>query len=101
MTDTPALRRIGVLVGGIAIAGAATWMAGCSSDRGKEEPSESPVPTQQSPSPSPSGPPPSGPPASATEKAPTLTPGGPNSFTPSVIAPQAPTALPGNVVTGQ
>ena len=100
MTNTTTIRRVGVMIGGIAIAGTATWMAGCSSDRGKEEPTETPAPTQQSPAPSSPAPPP-GPPASPTEKAPTLTPGGPNSFTPSVIAPPAPTALPGNVVTGQ
>lgn len=99
MTNTTTIRRVGVLIGGVAIAGAATWMAGCSTDRDNKEPTKTPEPTQQSPSPS--GPPPSGPPASPTEKAPTLTPGGPNSFTPTVIAPPAPTALPGNVITGQ
>ncbi len=36
------------------------------------------------------------PPAEPTEKAPRLDPGGPNPFTPSVIAPQAPTAIPGD-----
>ena len=30
----------------------------------------------------------------------TLNPGGPNSFSPGVKAPGAPTALPGNVITG-
>ena len=36
------------------------------------------------------------PPAEPTEKAPRLDPGGPNPFSPSVIAPPAPTAPPGD-----
>ena len=36
------------------------------------------------------------PPASPTEKAPRLDPNGPNPFSPSVHAPAAPTAVPGN-----
>ncbi len=36
------------------------------------------------------------PPPSPTEKAPRLDPGGPNPFSPSVIAPAAPTAPPGD-----
>jgi hypothetical protein len=36
------------------------------------------------------------PPPSPTEKAPRLDPGGPNPFSPSVIAPPAPTAPPGD-----
>ncbi len=35
-------------------------------------------------------------PAEPTEKAPRLDPGGPNPFSPSVIAPPAPTAPPGD-----
>ena len=92
-------RRAALLVGGVAVVTMATWTAGCTK---KEEPTKPPEsPTQTSgPAPS-SAPPPSGAPISPTEKAPTLTPGGPNSFTPTVIAPGAPTALPGNVITGQ
>jgi len=52
VTNTTTIRRVGVMIGGIAIAGTATWMAGCSSDRGTEEPTETPAPTQQSPAPS-------------------------------------------------
>lgn len=95
--------KVGLVLGGAAVVGMATITAGCSNDR--DTPSETPEPTTTSGAPSPSAsspaPPPSGPPASPTEKAPTLTPGGPNSFTPTVIAPGAPTALPGNVITGQ
>jgi len=94
--------RIGLLLGGIAIAGMTAMTAGCS--QGEDKPSETPEPTKTSGAPSPSAsspaPSPTGQPPSPTEKAPTLTPGGPNSFTPSVVAPAAPTALPGNVVTG-
>ena len=94
--------RVGLLLGGAAIVGMTAMTAGCSQD--KDKPSETPEPTKTSGAPSPSAsapaPSPDGPPVSPTEKAPTLTPGGPNSFTPSVMAPAAPTALPGNVVTG-
>lgn len=93
MKSPDLFRRIGLLVGGVAIVSMATSMAGCTK---KEEPTKTPEPTPTSASA-----PPSGPPVSPTEKAPTLTPGGPNSFTPTIVAPPAPTALPGNVVTGQ
>lgn len=90
-------RRISVLLGGIVAVGVTTLSA-CSS--AGEEPAKTTEPSQTAPSAS--SPAPSSPaPLSPTEKAPTLTPGGPNSFTPSVIAPAAPTALPGNVITGQ
>ena len=36
------------------------------------------------------------PPAEPTEKAPRIDPGGPNPFSPGVIAPPAPTAVPGD-----
>ena len=92
--------RIGLLIGGVAIVGMTAMTAGCG--KGEDKPSETPEPTKTSGAPAPSGssPVPGGPTASPTEKAPTLTPGGPNSFTPSVVAPGAPTALPGNVITG-
>ncbi len=104
--------RLGLLLGGIAVVGMTALTAGCG--KGEDKPAETPEPTKTSGAPAPSpeptqapspsgsapAPAPSGQPASPTEKATTLTPGGPNSFTPSVIAPAAPTALPGNVVTG-
>jgi len=70
--------------------------AGCSKGGDKDKPSQTPSPNQSSSAPAPS----SEAPPSPTEKASTMTPGGANSFTPSVLAPRAPTALPGNVITG-
>ncbi|MFN8042199.1 MAG: hypothetical protein U0S13_02425 [Mycobacterium sp.] len=52
----------------------------------KEAPSTTPSTSTSAPAPSP------------TEK--NVGPGGANSFTPTVKAPPAPTALPGNVITG-
>ena len=52
----------------------------------KEAPSETSTTTTTTTTPS----------ASPTEKAPRLDPGGPNPFSPSVIAPPAPTAPPGD-----
>lgn len=92
MKSTDVSARIGLLLGGVAIIGMTAMTAGCSKD--KDKPAETPSPSSSAPAPS------SQAPASPTEKAPTLPPGGPNKFTPSVLAPPAPTALPGNVVTG-
>jgi len=99
MKSTDISARIGLLLGGVAIIGMTAMTAGCSKD--KDKPAETTSPTPSSSAPAPSSPAPSSQaPASPTEKAPTLTPGGPNKFTPSVLAPPAPTALPGNVITG-
>lgn len=99
MKSTDISARIGLLLGGVAIIGMTAMTAGCSKDMDK--PAETTSPTPSSSAPAPSSPAPSSQaPASPTEKAPTLTPGGPNKFTPSVLAPPAPTALPGNVITG-
>lgn len=99
MKSTDISARIGLLLGGVAIIGMTAMTAGCSKD--KDKPTETTSPTPSSSAPAPSSPAPSSQaPASPTEKAPTLTPGGPNKFTPSVLAPPAPTALPGNVITG-
>ena len=109
MKSTDVSARIALLLGGVAIIGMTAMTAGCSKDKDKPAETTSPTPSSSAPAPSspaPSSPAPSSPapssqaPASPTEKAPTLTPGGPNKFTPSVLAPPAPTALPGNVVTG-
>jgi hypothetical protein len=78
------------LLGGLAVAGGA--LAACSTDTKTE-----PVKTSQSNvAPSSSGAP------SPTEKAVSpITPGnGGNSFSPQITARPAPTALPGNVITG-
>ncbi|WP_328362462.1 hypothetical protein OG976_12320 [Mycobacterium sp. NBC_00419] len=77
-------RQIALVAGGVAIVGMGTLTA-CSKDKEKAPETTSPTSTS-APAPSP------------TEKA--VSPGGANSFTPTVKAPPAPTALPGNVITG-
>jgi hypothetical protein len=81
-------RQLALAAGALAIFGMGTLTA-CSKDT-KEKPAETTAPTQSSGAPSSNAP-------SPTEKA---VGGGANSFTPSVKARPAPTALPGNVVTG-
>lgn len=81
-------RQFALAAGALAIVGMGALSA-CSSDT-KEKPTETKAPSSQSSAPATSNAP------SPTEKA----VGGPNSFTPSVKAKPAPTALPGNVVTG-
>lgn len=76
-------RRIGVLVGGIAIAGASA-LSGCSQTAEKPAPASSSV--QVSPT---------------EKKIPTLSPGGPNQIAPSGQGPTEPTALPGNGTSGR
>ena len=83
-------RRITLLLGGFAVVGV-TALSGCSPS--SEKPAKTTEPSQTAPSSSGAVP-------SPTEKAPTLTPGVPNSFSPGIKAPSAPTALPGNVITG-
>jgi hypothetical protein len=78
-------RQIALFAGGLAIVGMGTLTA-CGKSGEKSPSSTTPTTTTSAPAPSP------------TEKA--VSPGGPNSFTPSVKAPPAPTALPGNVITG-
>jgi hypothetical protein len=77
-------RQIALCAGGLAIVGMGTLTA-CGKS-GENAPSSTTSTTTSAPAPSP------------TEKA--VSPGGPNSFTPTVKAPPAPTALPGNVITG-
>ncbi|APE17701.1 hypothetical protein H7J51_20995 [Mycobacterium crocinum] len=78
-------RQIALFAGGLAIVGMGTLTA-CGKSKEKAPESTTPTTTTSAPAPSP------------TEKA--VSPGGPNSFTPTVKAPPAPTALPGNVITG-
>ncbi|GAY15893.1 hypothetical protein [Mycobacterium sp. shizuoka-1] len=78
-------RQIALFAGGLAIVGMGTLTA-CGKDKEKAPESTTPTTSTSAPAPSP------------TEKA--VSPGGPNSFTPTVKAPPAPTALPGNVITG-
>lgn len=90
MSSTRFTRGV-ALLGGFAVAGAA--LAACSSDT-KTEPEKT---SQSNVAPSSSNAP------SPTEKAVSpITPGhqGGNSFSPQISAKPAPTALPGNVVTG-
>lgn len=80
-------RRVALAAGAAAIVGMGALSA-CSSDT-KEKPAETKAPTESSA------------PANApmpTEKK--VGPGGNNSFSPTVTARPAPTALPGNVITG-
>jgi hypothetical protein len=84
MSSSRVTRQIALFAGGLAIVGMGALSA-CGKS-GKEAPSTTPSTTTTSaPAPSP------------TEK---FSPGGANSFTPTVKAPPAPTALPGNVITG-
>jgi hypothetical protein len=81
-------RQFALATGALAIVGMGALSA-CSTDT-KEKPTETKTPTQSS--------------APATSNAPSPTEkavgGGANSFSPTIKAPAAPTALPGNVVTG-
>jgi hypothetical protein len=79
-------RQFALAAGAVAIVGMGALSA-CSTET-KEKPAETTAPTQSS---APAKP-------SPTEKA--VSPGGANSFSPTVKARPAPTALPGNVVTG-
>ena len=90
-------QRIALAFGGLVIVGMAASATGCSPT--KEKPAETNAPTQSSGSPAPTHESPE--PTPTNKAAPTINPTGPNSFTPPVLAPPAPTALPGNVVTGR
>lgn len=79
-------RQFALAAGAVAIVGMGALSA-CSTET-KEKPAETTAPTQSS---APAKP-------SPTEK--NVGPGGNNSFSPTVKARPAPTALPGNVVTG-
>ena len=81
-------RKLALAAGGLAIVGMGALSA-CSTAT-KVKPAETTAPSQSSPAPSSNAP-------SPTEKA---VGGGGNSFSPSVKARPAPTALPGNVITG-
>lgn len=83
MSSSRVTRQIALFAGGLAIVGMGALSACGKSE--KEAPSTTPSTSTSSPAPSP------------TEK---FSPGGANSFTPTVKAPPAPTALPGNVITG-
>jgi hypothetical protein len=78
-------RQIALFAGGLAIIGMGALTA-CGKSNNAPTTTTTTTTTTSAPAPSP------------TEKA--VSPGGPNSFSPTVKATPAPTALPGNVITG-
>ena len=76
-------RRVAAIAGGAAVTAMVVLTASCSSK--EEAPSETTETTTTTTTTSAA-------PAEPTEKAPRLDPGGPNPFSPSVIAPPAPSA---------
>ncbi|MFI5506364.1 hypothetical protein ACIA48_02770 [Mycobacterium sp. NPDC051804] len=77
-------RRVAAIAGGAAVTAMVVLTASCSSK--EEAPSETTETTTTTTTTT------SAAPVEPTEKAPRLEPGGPNPFSPSVIAPPAPTA---------
>jgi hypothetical protein len=75
-------RRLVAIAGGSAITAMVVLTASCASE--EEAPEETTTTTTTTTTTAPA--------AEPTEKAPRLEPGGPNPFSPSVIAPPAPTA---------
>ena len=80
-------RRITAIAGGTAITAMVVLTASCAKEEEKAPETTTTTTTTTTTE---------GPPATPTEKAPRLEPGGPNPFSPSVIAPPAPTAVPGD-----
>jgi hypothetical protein len=90
------VRRIAVIAGGSAIVAMVSLTASCAKQEEKKAPETTPTTTSapaetSAPAPSES--------VNPTEKAPRI-PAGPNPFSPSVIAPAAPTGVPGDVPGG-
>jgi hypothetical protein len=81
-------RRLTAVAGGAAVTAMVVLTASCAQE---EEPSETTTTTTTTTT----APPATSAPVEPTEKAPRLEPGGPNPFSPSVIAPPAPEATPG------
>lgn len=90
MMSVPLARRIALAAGASALVGLGMLTA-CGT---KEKPTETPVPS------SPSATAPVSPSEKSVPGALTPGPQGKNSFSPTVTARPAPTALPGNVITG-
>jgi len=90
MSQPRLTRQIALVAGAAAVVGMGALTA-CSTDT-KEKPAETKSPSQSSAPESPSAA------TEPTEKK--AGPGGNNSFSPTVTARPAPTALPGNVITG-
>jgi hypothetical protein len=89
MTTRRSTRRIPAIAGAAAIIALVGLSAACA-----REEEEAPEPTTTTTTTTTTTPPP--PPVEPTEKAPRIDPTGPNPFSPSVIAPPAPTAPPGD-----
>lgn len=79
-------RRLAVIAGGSAITAMVVLTASCAKEEEKAPETSTTTTTTTTPAPSPT----------PTEKAPRLDPTGPNPFSPTVIAPPAPTAPPGD-----
>ena len=84
-TDNRLLRRVSAVAGIGAIAAMGFFTASCAQE--EEEAPETTTTTTTTTT--------SAAPVEPTEKAPRLEPGGPNPFSPTVIAPPAPEATPG------
>ncbi|ORB62274.1 hypothetical protein [Mycolicibacterium tusciae] len=77
-------RRIAAVAGGAAVTAMVVLTASCASEEEAPETTTTTTTTTTSAAP-----------VEPTEKAPRLEPGGPNPFSPSVVAPPAPEATPG------
>ncbi|BBY94897.1 hypothetical protein MGALJ_45660 [Mycobacterium gallinarum] len=80
-------RRIAAVAGGAAVTAMVVLTASCAQE--EEQAPETTTTTTTTTTPATTAP------VEPTEKAPRLEPGGPNPFSPSVIAPPAPEATPG------
>lgn len=90
MENLYAARLVRVVAGAAVLAGLAASIASCSG-KGSEAPSTTEPPTTTTTT---TQAPPAAPPPAPTEKS--INPTGGNRFTPTVHAPSAPTAIPGN-----
>jgi len=80
------VRRIAALAGGTAVTAMVVLTASCAKEEEKAPETSTTTTTTTT----------SAAPVEPTEKAPRIDPTGPNPFSPTVIAPGAPTAVPGN-----
>jgi hypothetical protein len=87
MTSRQSARRIPAIAGAAAIIALVGLSAACAKEEEKAPETSTTTTTTTTTT---------TPPAEPTEKAPRLDPGGPNPFSPSVLAPPAPTAPPGD-----
>ena len=84
-TQNRLLRRVSTVAGIGAIAAMGFFTASCAKEEEKAPETSTTTTTTTT----------TAPPVEPTEKAPRLEPGGPNPFSPSVLAPPAPEATPG------